>query len=99
MKWIQHPETLELIPARPRSREPYFIQDDYEPYECPITGKPVSGRAAHRANLSRYGCHIPESGENERVLKIRERKTEELFHKMENTARELINTTHYFPGE
>lgn len=41
-------------PARANSGP--FIQSDYTPYACPITGQTISGRAAHRENLKRHNC-------------------------------------------
>ena len=39
------------------------IRTDYPGYSCPVTGKWVEGRAAHRENLARTGCRILEPGE------------------------------------
>lgn len=43
----------------------YLITQDYKPYECPVTGKMIEGRAAHRENLKQTGCRILEKGERE----------------------------------
>lgn len=42
-----------------------YIQRDIEPYQCPVTGDVVGGRAQHRDNLKRHDCHILEPGERE----------------------------------
>lgn len=45
------------------------IVGEYEPYECPVTGKWVDGRYAHRENLKRTGCRLLEPGEKEHNTK------------------------------
>ncbi len=56
-RFIQHPETLELIPAEeyvaPGNTGP-FIQADYQPYKSMVTGEMIEGRAAHREHLKRH---------------------------------------------
>lgn len=55
---------------RPDNRAAFatpMISSDYAAYDCPITGRPVEGRAAHRENLARHGCRILEAGEKEDV--------------------------------
>lgn len=49
------------------------ISKDYEGYNCPITGKRVEGRKAHRENLEKHGCRLFETGEREDFIKNRER--------------------------
>ncbi len=39
------------------------ISSDYKAYECPVTGKMIEGRVAHRENLKRTGCRLNEKGE------------------------------------
>lgn len=48
------------------------ISGDYEAYSCPITGKPIEGRAAHRENLKRHGCRVLEKGESREAKRRRE---------------------------
>lgn len=48
------------------------ISGDYEMYDCPVTGKPIEGRAAHRENLKRTGSRILEPGESREAPKRRE---------------------------
>lgn len=38
-------------------------QADYPGYDCPITGKWIEGKTAHRENLARHNCHLAEPGE------------------------------------
>lgn len=57
-RYIQHPQTGELIPAsqyRQTSRS-HFVKPDAEGYQCPITGKWIEGRRQHRNNLARHNC-------------------------------------------
>lgn len=48
------------------------LAGDYQAYDCPITGKPVEGKAAHRENLKRHGCRLLEKGETREAPKRRE---------------------------
>ena len=45
------------------------IVSDYAPYECPVTGKIIEGRAAHEENLKRTNCRLLEPGEKEDNIK------------------------------
>jgi hypothetical protein len=47
--------------ARPRSGP--ILLGDYSTYDCPVTGRPVDGRAAHSENLKRQNCRLLEKGE------------------------------------
>lgn len=49
---------------RSRSVHPTIFKD-YEAYECPVTGKIIEGRSAHRENLKVTGCRLLEPGEKE----------------------------------
>jgi hypothetical protein len=48
-----------------------MIRGDYPDYNCPVTGKLVSGAAAHRENLARTGSRILEPGETAAAARIR----------------------------
>jgi len=65
----------------PKSEAPpkagFFVVSDYAAYECPITGKPVEGRAAHRENLKQHGCRVLERGEREAFVRNRDRAIED----------------------
>ena len=54
MRYIQHPVTLELIPAdeyvAPVVSAP-FVMDDIKPYRSMATGEMVMGRRQHREHL------------------------------------------------
>jgi hypothetical protein len=48
-----------------------MIRSDYPDYNCPVTGKLISGAAAHRENLARTGSRVLEPGEKEAAAKFR----------------------------
>ncbi|MEC9266718.1 MAG: hypothetical protein VX464_11715 [Pseudomonadota bacterium] len=48
------------------------IAGDYETYDCPITGQPIEGRAAHRENLKKHGCRLLEPGETREASRKRQ---------------------------
>ena len=55
IRYIQHPETLELIPADeyvPPQEARHFIVGDIPPYKSMVTGEMIDGRRQHRENLS-----------------------------------------------
>lgn len=78
MRYIQHPETLELVPAEdyvrpaPMGRGPN-IQPDISPYESIITGETITSRSHHREHLRAH--NMVEVG-NEAPSWIRERQYE-----------------------
>jgi len=59
MRYIQHPETLELVPADEYIRErvpgPY-IASDIQPYRSVIDGSMITSRSRHRNHLRQHGC-------------------------------------------
>lgn len=100
-KWIQDPKTLELIPAGAyRSSGALggvvFIQGDYEPYQCPITGKEISGKRAHRENLERHGCHVNEPGVKEAAERVRRDRDLALDKRVRQVAQDVCNERGYF---
>lgn len=58
-RYIQNPETLELIPAeeyvRPSTDAP-MIMGDITPYKSMITGEMIQGRRQHREHLRQHNC-------------------------------------------
>jgi|TARA_R110002020_G_scaffold7239_1_gene30647 hypothetical protein len=46
-----------------------YVQGDYKPYECPITGNIIDGKKEHAQNLEKHGCRVHEKGEFEEVKK------------------------------
>lgn len=53
---------------------PPLVANDYPPYNCPITGKLISGRREHIENLKRHGCRVYEPGETQEFLKRRQER-------------------------
>lgn len=71
-----------------------MVRGDYEPYNCPITGKRIEGKRQHLENLARHNCRVYEPGETEQYLKgLEERKRKDLERSVdaavELAAREL----------
>lgn len=68
MRYIQHPITLELIPAdqyeRPVQSGP-MIMTDIKPYVSPVTLKRVDGRKQQRDDLARTGCRVADPSERQ----------------------------------
>lgn len=73
---------------RSAGRKAFEINPDYQGYDCPITGRFIEGRAAHRENLKRHGCRNLEKGEHEWAAKRREENRREAA---ERTAREMVD--------
>ena len=63
---------------------------DYEGYTCPVTGKWVEGRKAHRENLKAHGCRVLETGEKEEAARHREREAAALEASVAETAAKLV---------
>lgn len=74
-KGIDFSNTPKPIPRRvPRNEKRSslptpMVVGDYQPYECPVTGKTVDGKLEHKINLEKTGCRILERGEFEDVKK------------------------------
>lgn len=68
------------------------IQPDYAPYSCPITGKLIAGRKAHRANLARHGCRVAEGGEKEAAQRRAAQAEASLDALCETAAIEGVNS-------
>ncbi|MGI9491584.1 MAG: hypothetical protein ACR2QF_04200 [Geminicoccaceae bacterium] len=70
------------------------IIGDYKTYDCPITGKPVEGRLAHRENLERHGCRLYERGETQERIQSHQRESDahidRLAEKCGQTMREIV---------
>lgn len=62
------------------------ISVDYSEYDCPVTGKVISGRIAHQENLKQTGCRLLEPGETEATK--RSKVADEAFfdRQIENTV-------------
>ena len=91
-KWIDKATGEESpIIQRWKYGEPWrgSISSDYEGYECPVTGKWVEGRKAHRDNLKRTGCRLLEPGEKEDVQKNGKKRREAAIDKAVDRAVEM----------
>ena len=59
-RFIQHPQTLELIPAEeyvgPSEIAAPYVLGDVQPYKSMITGEMIAGRRQHREHLRQHGC-------------------------------------------
>lgn len=42
-----------------------MVGPDYAAYDCPVTGRMIEGRRAHRENLKRHGARVAEPGERQ----------------------------------
>lgn len=59
MRYIQDPETLELVPAheyRRPARSGLEIMSDIQPYRSIIDGSVITSRSRHREHLRQHGC-------------------------------------------
>lgn len=66
------------------------VVTDYAPYTCPITGKLIEGRAAHRENLAQHGCRVLEPGEADQAARARRASDEQVENAMAETAAHLV---------
>jgi len=66
------------------------IQMDLPGYNCPVSGKWVEGRAAHRANLAKHGCRVLEAGEKTQAEKRRAEADKQLEDKMATTMARAV---------
>lgn len=83
-------ECLKCGPPMLRQISAPRVLGDYAPYQCPITGKLIEGRKAHRENLAQHGCRILEPGETDSYVRSRRREEAKLDSAIEATADELI---------
>lgn len=57
-RYIQHPETHELIPAEEYvspSEHRHFVVGDIQAYKSMVTGEMIEGRRQHREHLKSHG--------------------------------------------
>ena len=73
--------------SRQRVAGPY-VQGDYKPYECPITGNIIDGKREHAQNLEKHGCRVHEKGEFEDVKKYGRQRYEAELDRAIDTAAE-----------
>lgn len=66
------------------------IQCDYSGYQCPITGKWIDGKKAHKENLAKHGCRVLEAGEHEANRRRREAENAAVEDRIAETAARTI---------
>ena len=59
------------------------ISVDYAGYTCPISGKWIEGKKAHKENLAKYGKRVLEKGELQECRKAKAREEEEFEKKID----------------
>lgn len=62
------------------------VRGDYEPYNCPITGKLISGKKEHEENLKLHHCRVLEPGEARDAARVRAEADKALEDKICETA-------------
>jgi putative FmdB family regulatory protein len=62
------------------------ISVDYAGYNCPVTGKWISGRRQHEENLKRTDSRLLEPGETEAAHKYREKLEADFDRQIETTV-------------
>lgn len=90
-RYIQHPETGELILAehyRAPHRPTFYVMPDLPDYESPVDGRVVHGRAGRREDLRRSGCRPWEGREAEakEAARIRANDERAFDRRVEQTA-------------
>ena len=96
MRWIQDPETLELIPAdqyqRKAAQAPHFWPD-LPDYVSPVTGKLISGRKQREEDLKRSGCRPYEGRQSEEREAAQQRAYDAARHSgmIERAAAEVLS--------
>lgn len=71
-----------------------FVIGEIEPYDCPITGKRITSRAEHNANLKKHNCRLLEPGEARDAERTRRADDEALDNTLCDTiAREVEKLT------
>ena len=84
------PQTCECGETLARKITAPFIQPDYAPYQCPVTGKTIEGRKAHEANLRETGCRILEPGEAQASIRRKQADDEAFFDRIAESAAETV---------
>lgn len=71
-RYIQHPETLELVPADEYEApvKTHHVMPDIQPYKSMIDGQMITSRSKHRGHLKANGCI--EVGNETQYLKPKE---------------------------
>jgi putative FmdB family regulatory protein len=67
------------------------VRGDIPAYDCPVTGKRIEGRKAHRENLARTGSRVFEPGEREAAARRRKASDEALERSVGDTVEAAIH--------
>lgn len=70
---------------------PVNFNKPFQPYQCPITDKPINSIMQHEDNLKRHGCHVLEKGEREDAERVRRQADEALENKLAETAAQIVH--------
>ena len=62
---------------------------DYADYDCPVTGRRISGKAEHEANLKRHGVRVIEKGERQDAERQLQYRREEMGRRIDRTVNQL----------
>ena len=82
--------------AKRRRVDAPYVQGDYAPYECPITGDIIDGKKAHAKNLEKHGGRVHEKGEFEDVKRYgRQRYEAELDRAIDRAALDAAREIDY----
>jgi len=76
-------------PAHRLISTPMFTVDSVG-YNCPISGRWIGSKAAHRDNLDRQGCRVLETGEHEEKAAFRKAKDDDLENRLDATIEKTI---------
>jgi putative FmdB family regulatory protein len=68
------------------------ISRDYADYQCPVTGKLISGRRQHEENLKQTGSRVLEAGEKESNEAARLRANAEFEASVDQSVEKFIDT-------
>ena len=62
------------------------VLNDFAGYDCPVTGRRIEGRKAHRENLARTDCRIFEPGERESFVRTKAKEEASLDAQVDHTV-------------
>lgn len=84
------PQTCNCGRVMTRQLSAPSIQPDFAPYNCPITGKLIDGRKAHRENLARHGCRVLEAGETAQAKRAAVESERQLDKSVDETVESFV---------
>ena len=84
------PQTCDCGRVMIRQLSAPSIQPDFAPYNCPITGRLIDGRKAHRENLARHGCRVLEAGETAQAKRAAVESERQLDKSVDETVESFV---------